>query len=54
MTYHLDATAAGTVLGISVAVSSFTGPETLAEVQQGWQGGADNLERYVAKITADA
>jgi uncharacterized protein YndB with AHSA1/START domain len=54
VTYHLDATAEGTALGITVAVSSFTGPETLAEVQQGWQGGVDNLERYVARIVADA
>lgn len=54
VTYSLMPEGAGTALGVTVAVSSFSGPEALAEVQQGWDGGMDNLTRHCAKLTADA
>ncbi|WP_342070013.1 SRPBCC domain-containing protein [Yoonia algicola] len=54
VTYSLDAAGKGTELGVTVAVSSFTGPETLEELQQGWNGGIDNLALYAAKYAADA
>ncbi|MCK0095249.1 hypothetical protein MWU60_06675 [Yoonia sp. F2084L] len=54
MTYSLDPSDKGTKLGITVAASSFSGPETLQEFRQGWGGGLDNLERYAAKVSADA
>jgi uncharacterized protein YndB with AHSA1/START domain len=54
VTYSLEAAGKGTELSVTVAVSSFTGPETLEEVQQGWNGGIDNLVLYAAKQAADA
>ena len=54
VTYNLMPEGTGTALGITVAVSSFTGPETLPEVQQGWEGGLENLSRYCAQLAADA
>ncbi len=54
VTYSLTAAGPATELGVTVAVSSFSGPETLEDFKQGWGGGLDNLERHVAAITADA
>lgn len=54
VTYNLMPEGTGTALGITVAVSSFTGPETLPEVMQGWEGAMDNLTRICAKLGADA
>lgn len=54
VTYDLEAAGNGTALGVTVAVSSFTGPDTLEEVQHGWAGGIDNLALYAAKQAADA
>lgn len=54
VTYALEAAGNGTALGITVAVSSFSGPEALDEIKQGWEGGLANLERIVTQMTADA
>ena len=54
VTSSLEAAGKGTELSVTVAVSSFTGPETLEEVQHGWNGGLDNLALYAAKQAADA
>ena len=54
VTYSLMPEGKGTALGVTVAVSSFSGPDTLAEVKQGWEGGVANLERLCTKLTADA
>jgi len=54
VTYSLEAAGKGTELSVTVAVSSFTGPETLEEVRHGWNGGLDNLALYAAKQAADA
>ncbi|WP_108816485.1 SRPBCC domain-containing protein [Loktanella sp. Alg231-35] len=50
VTYALDGKGTQTELGITVAVSSFSGPETLAEVAQGWEGGLDNLTAYSKSV----
>jgi uncharacterized protein YndB with AHSA1/START domain len=54
VTYALTASAEGTELSVTVAVSSFSGPETLDEFRSGWGGGLDNLERHVASLVAQA
>ncbi len=46
VTYAMESTGNQTELEITVAVSSFSGPETLDEVQQGWAGGMENLQSY--------
>jgi uncharacterized protein YndB with AHSA1/START domain len=46
VTYVLEGEEKQTKLSITVAVSSFSGPDTLDEIAQGWAGGADNLEAY--------
>lgn len=51
VTYALEDNGNETTLGITVAVSSFSGPETLPEVQNGWNGGITNLESYVKAIS---
>ena len=51
VTYALEGAGKETKLNITVAVSSFSGPDTLGEVQQGWAGGVDNLEAYAKGIT---
>lgn len=50
VTYVLDGNGKETTLHITVAVSSFSGPEALDEIQQGWQGGLDNLQTYANSI----
>ncbi|MDX8347888.1 SRPBCC family protein [Cognatiyoonia sp. IB215446] len=52
VTYALTAEGMGTRLSLTVAVSSFSGREALAEFQQSWQGGLDNLERYAPTVLA--
>ena len=51
VTYVLDGKENQTDLSITVAVSSFSGTETLAEVAQGWAGGMDNLEAFTKSMT---
>lgn len=50
VTYSLSGEGAGTRLDLTVAVSSFSGPETLDDFRQGWAGGLENLERHVAAL----
>ncbi|PJI92857.1 uncharacterized protein YndB with AHSA1/START domain [Yoonia maricola] len=50
VTYNLEAAGKGTRLGVTVAVSSFSGPETLGEFQNGWDGGLTNLENYAQSV----
>ncbi len=50
VTYCLEAEEHQTNLSITIAVSSFSGPEALAEIQAGWDGGLENLERYVEQL----
>ena len=51
VTYALENKGHETALSITVAVSSFSGADTLEEVQQGWTGGVDNLESYAKSIS---
>lgn len=50
VTYALDDNDNRTDLSITVAVSSFSGPEALDEVAQGWAGGIDNLCAYAQSL----
>ena len=50
VTYLLEESGKETTLSITVAVSSFSGPDTLAEVQHGWNGGIENLESYAKAV----
>ncbi len=52
VTYSLEQDGSGTKLSLTVAVSSFSGPEALAEIQQGWHGGLENLEHYAPTVLA--
>ena len=54
VTYVLDGSSNQTELGITVAVSSFSGPDTLDEIQQGWAGGVDNLAAYTMALAHPA
>ena len=48
VTYLVEPTGGGSDFQVTVAVSSFVGPEALADVRAGWEGGLTNLERHVA------
>jgi len=50
VTYVLQSNGKHTELQTTVAVSSFSGSDTLDEVHTGWNGGMDNLERHAATI----
>lgn len=50
VTYKVSETASGADLQVSVAVSSFSGPEAIGEIRMGWDGGLSNLEALVAKM----
>lgn len=54
VTYGVSAFGDGAVLNVTVAVSSFTGPEAFDEIEAGWTGGLANLDALVAKVTAPA
>lgn len=50
VTYVLNESGTQTELSITVAVSSFSGPDTLDEIAQGWRGGVDNLAAYAQSV----
>ena len=54
VTYRLEPAAGGTDLTVTVALSSFTGPDALDEVRSGWTGGLANLERHISTLTEEA
>ena len=54
VTYVLRPAAAGADLTVSVATSSFTGPEMLDGLSQGWEGGLANLEAHISKLAQGA
>ncbi len=54
VTYDVEADGAGSALTVTVAISSFTGPEAFDEVEQGWMGGLANLEALAAQQGAVA
>lgn len=51
VTYGLTAEGDGTVLEVTVAMSSFTGPDTLEEYRVGWEGGLSNLEAHAKGLS---
>lgn len=53
VTYRLNPDGAGVNLGVAVAVSSFSGPDTPGEFRGGWEGGLANLDRLVATHSAE-
>lgn len=50
VTYVLEENDKETTLDMTVAVSSFSGPDTLDEIRQGWAGGIENLQNYARSI----
>ncbi len=51
VTYALQPEGTGTALSVTVATSSFVGPEAMGEFRTGWEGGLANLDRHVAART---
>ena len=47
VTYNLAPKGTGTALAVTVAVSSFVGPEMMDEFRAGWEGGMANLDKLV-------
>ena len=47
VTYVLTGDGAGTALTVVVAVSSFSGEETIADVEAGWTSALDRLARHL-------
>ncbi|MFQ1702866.1 SRPBCC domain-containing protein [Loktanella agnita] len=50
VTYALTPTEDGTALDISVATSSFSGPDALREVEGGWTGALNKLKAYAEQL----
>jgi len=48
VTIALTAEGTGSTLNVTVAVSSFVGPEMIGEFQSGWDGSMANLDRLIA------
>lgn len=53
VTYSLTASGSGTDLGVTVALSSFVGPDAAQHTRIGWEGGLSNLERYAAHLASE-
>ncbi|MEJ6640683.1 MAG: SRPBCC domain-containing protein [Octadecabacter sp.] len=49
VTLNLTPNGSGATLNVSVAVSSFVGPEMIAEFKGGWDGSMANLDRLIAQ-----
>lgn len=45
VTYRIEPDGNGSKVAITVAVSSFVGPEMMEEFRDGWEGGLANLEK---------
>ncbi|SMY05990.1 SRPBCC domain-containing protein [Flavimaricola marinus] len=54
VTYVLTPAGEATTLTISVATSSFAGPEFLDGLSQGWDSALDNLNNHIATLTSKA
>lgn len=50
VTYRLTPAGRGTDLGVTVALSSFVGPEAAEHTRLGWEGGLANLDRHAAEL----
>ena len=48
VTISVSADGSGSTLDVVVAVSSFVGPEMIAEFKGGWDGSMANLDRLIA------
>ena len=48
VTYRISENATGSTLAVNVAVTSFVGPEMIAEFNAGWSSGIANLDALVA------
>ena len=53
VTYRLTPAGTATVLGVTVAVSSFVGADVARDTRTGWEGGLANLERYTAGLASE-
>lgn len=54
VTYVLSPVSDGTRLAVTVALSSFTGEDAMADVEEGWTAGLANLDRYISTLSAKA
>jgi uncharacterized protein YndB with AHSA1/START domain len=52
VTFRIEADGSGSKVAVTVAVSSFVGPEMIAEFQAGWDGGMANLEALATAQTS--
>ena len=52
VTYALTPATDGTALTLTVATSSFTGPQALREVEGGWTNALRTLETYAGRLLA--
>ncbi|THH36077.1 hypothetical protein E4Z66_13540 [Aliishimia ponticola] len=52
VTYRVSPEAGGARLSVTVAVSSFVGPEAGAEFHSGWEAGLNNLAALAARAPA--
>lgn len=50
VTYRVAAEGTGSRLDVSVAVSSFTGPDADGDFKAGWEAGLSNLEALATKM----
>ncbi|MBD3664054.1 SRPBCC domain-containing protein [Sulfitobacter aestuariivivens] len=48
VTYNIAGDGTGSTVKVTVAVSSFVGPDMIAEFNAGWTGGMESLDRLVA------
>lgn len=51
ISYVLSPNECTTELCVTVALSSFCGPDALQDVKAGWGGGLANLDRYIATLS---
>jgi uncharacterized protein YndB with AHSA1/START domain len=52
VTYKISSTDGRTQLWVTVAVSSFVGPEMIAEFREGWDNGIDKLSHLAETMAA--
>lgn len=52
VTYRVAASGSGSALAVTVAVSSFVGPEAPQDFREGWEGGLNNLARLAKEVAA--
>ena len=52
VTYHVAEKDDGSMLYVHVSVSSFSGPEAIEEMKEGWEGGLHSLEVFARELAS--